>query len=286
VPQRLLNRYEEITFHRVKEVTDRVGAHVFPKVRIADVLPINGSGISGEDFSFCLKAHFDFVVTDAGKNPLFAVEFDGPTHRDAEQTARDGTKDKVAARFGLPLLRINANYVDKNFRDLDLLTYFIEVWFLREAFFEAQAGGRIPWDEPFDPASVMMDGIRDRKWPFWLSVDARIKIEKLFEDKLVETRGANYWVGTDAAKRYRCLAWIGLPGGSACFVETGMQSQNFPVREGDVLEQIAVIDLHEALDKIARGELKPQAAASLKEKAALYTGTYELCSSGTWATPG
>src|SRR5215469_278044 len=109
---KLLNRYEEVTYHRMKEIADRVGSHVFAKVRIADVLPINGSGISEKDFSYALQAHFDFVVTDGDSNALFAVEFDGPIHRNVKQIAKDFIKDKIACRFDFPLLRINANYLD------------------------------------------------------------------------------------------------------------------------------------------------------------------------------
>ena len=151
---RLLNSYEKVTYRRVKEVADQHGAQVCIKVRLADVIPVNNSGVSDADFSFALKAHLDFLVTDGDYSPLFAVEFDGPNHKADTQKRRDQQKDGLAARFDLPLLRINANYLNRKYRYLDLLTYFVEVWFLHQGFLKGQEAGHIPGGEPFDPSSV------------------------------------------------------------------------------------------------------------------------------------
>ena len=146
---KLLNSYEEVTYQRVREVAEANWAHVFIKVRLADAIPINNSGISQADFSFALKAHLDFLVTDADYNSLFAVEFDGPTHGTETQQKRDRQKDALMERFALPLLRINANYLNRKYRDFDLLSYFIELWFLRDDFLKAQEAGLVPFDEAF-----------------------------------------------------------------------------------------------------------------------------------------
>src|SRR5438034_4064263 len=116
---RLLNRSEEVTYHRVKEVADQHGAHVFTKVRLADAIPLNKSGVSDADFTFALKAHLDFLVSDGEYSPLFAVEFDGPNHKADTQKQRDQQKDALTTRFDLPLLRINVNYLDRKYRDFD-----------------------------------------------------------------------------------------------------------------------------------------------------------------------
>src|SRR6185503_17574285 len=75
--KRLLNKSESVVDHKLAAVCKEWSARVHNKVRIADVLFIEDSGISGNDYSFALKSHFDFVVTDADYLPLFAVEFDG-----------------------------------------------------------------------------------------------------------------------------------------------------------------------------------------------------------------
>lgn len=55
-----------------------------------------------------MRAHLDFVVCDRGRamTPVFAVEFDGPSHVSDVQRARDVRKNRLCARAGLPLLRI------------------------------------------------------------------------------------------------------------------------------------------------------------------------------------
>jgi hypothetical protein len=124
----LLNKYEEITYQKLKALTIENGAHVFPKVRVADVLPIESSGIGNIMFRFALQSHFDFVICGPDYEPLFVVEFDGPMHTLSElQKTRDAKKNSICEFFGLSLLRINARYLDKKFRDFDLLTYFVDV---------------------------------------------------------------------------------------------------------------------------------------------------------------
>jgi hypothetical protein len=283
MPHKLLNHYEEITYNRLTIVADKCGARVFPKVRIADAVPLDNSGISDKEFSFALKAHFDFLITDADSHPLFVVEFDGPTHLGRQQRQRDGIKDNLAGRFELPLLRINANYLNRKYRSLDLLTYFVDVWFLRQSFLEAQMAGQISWDEPFDPASVISDGSHKQNWPFWLCVDAQAKFRGLFDNKKVAAPGPDCWTGVDDKNQLRCLASIRLPTGEGCFVETGMRSQNFPVAENDVLEQIATVDLYDVLDEILEGRIKPHPAAALDAKTSFYIKNFKSWSSITFS---
>lgn len=76
----LLNGYEKLTFKEIKKVTDEIGVSVYPKVRIADVLKIKDSGLSNDEYSYSLKAHFDFVICNSDDSPEFSVEFDGPMH--------------------------------------------------------------------------------------------------------------------------------------------------------------------------------------------------------------
>jgi hypothetical protein len=92
---KLLNYSEELTFNRLREITSNEGAHVFPKVRVADVLNLPGNGLENDLFRFGLMAHFDFVVNNDKYEPLFAVEFDGPLHTTSDvQRARDKKRIK------------------------------------------------------------------------------------------------------------------------------------------------------------------------------------------------
>lgn len=127
--KKLLNFQEALTNRRLKSVCEHNGALVFAKVRLADVLPIEESGISTDLYRFALKSHFDFVVTDSKHMPLLSVEFDGSLHNTVEQRERDSKKDKLCVHFGFPLLRINSRYLEAKYRSLDLLTWIVEKWF-------------------------------------------------------------------------------------------------------------------------------------------------------------
>jgi hypothetical protein len=86
----VVNFSEAVTKQRLQGVAARHGAEVCIKVWVADVLPINGSGISNDLFGYGMCAHFDNVVVDDRHLPLFAVEFDGPHHTtDAQAREND-----------------------------------------------------------------------------------------------------------------------------------------------------------------------------------------------------
>jgi len=74
VLKRMLNCPERITYDRLTDVCERRSALVYVKVRMADVLPVEGSGLSEGLYEFALQSHFDFVITDLEQKPLFAVE--------------------------------------------------------------------------------------------------------------------------------------------------------------------------------------------------------------------
>ena len=151
MPERLLNKYEEVTYDALQRACAGDGAHVFPKVRVADVLRLENQTILPAHLSYALRAHFDFLVTDKDYQPLFCVEFDGPLHKTGEkQRERDRLKNEICDHFRHSLLRINSRYLTKNYRGLDLLTDFVDAWFLERAFNEAQSKGQIAYDEPFD----------------------------------------------------------------------------------------------------------------------------------------
>ena len=85
---------------------------------------------------------------------VFSVEFDSRFHREKVQEKRDDTKNWLCRRFGLPLLRINSNYLLRKYRNMDLLSWFVEIWFLEKGFYEAQEKGLVANDESFDPFTI------------------------------------------------------------------------------------------------------------------------------------
>jgi Protein of unknown function (DUF2726) len=100
--KKLLNLHEEATRSRLKATCSEWGATVFAKVRMADILPIENSGIPDADFRFALRSYFDFVVCDTEHTPLFAVEYDRPSHDKSEQARRDIQKNGLWKGFSFP----------------------------------------------------------------------------------------------------------------------------------------------------------------------------------------
>ncbi len=104
--KRLLNYSERMAYRRLQEACSGRPVRLYTKVRMADAIPIEGSGLPNELFSFALRAHYDFVISTPDDRPLVAVELDGPSHDMPAQIDRDAKKDELSQRFGLPVLRI------------------------------------------------------------------------------------------------------------------------------------------------------------------------------------
>jgi hypothetical protein len=146
----LVNNYETLTNDCLLHATKVHGAFVLPKVRIADALDINYSGLDYQEYSYALKAHFDFIVTEEDYTTAFAVEFDEHYHNvDSSAALKDARKNTICSKLGLPLLRITSEYLHEVGRFPSLIGWIAEIYFLREAFYAAQQEGRIPMDEPW-----------------------------------------------------------------------------------------------------------------------------------------
>lgn len=274
--KKILNLHEEATHVRLKETCDKYGATVYPKVRLADILPIEGSGIDDGLYRFALQAHFDFTVAGENHEPLFAVEFDGALHRTSEQIKRDKKKNALCEKFKFPLLRINARYLNKKYRNLDLLSWFVEVWFFREAFFEAQKNGLVPWDEPFDPMLIMGLPGREELFPLWLSAELRVKLNQLSEQKKIKDFAPTEWIGADKDGNYYGLIWLWIDDDNCVLAQTAMRAQNFPVVESEVLSELLVFLLFEELSKVLEGQAEAIPIKEINKKVTSFTEKYQM----------
>jgi len=160
--KRILSNMYEIAAHKaLQEAVDRCGAKVYAKVRVADALDINGSGLGPEEYTYALKAHFDFVIARDDESAAFAVEFDGRSHDlNAKVISRDALKNAICEQLGMPLLRIDDIFLGRVGR-FSVLGWLVEVWFMNEAFKAAQESGSILTDEIFDPYMVIALGYRE-----------------------------------------------------------------------------------------------------------------------------
>jgi len=275
----IMNLHEQITHTRLKKVCSSWGASVHEKIRMADVLRIENSGIKSSEYSFALKAHFDFTVTDSNTCPLFVVEFDGPLHkRNPEQSRRDKTKNLLCKKFGLPILRINSNYF-KKYRKMDILTWFINIFFLEKGFYQSQDQGLIPPDEPFDPHAILYLSDRGDNYPFWLSLEARVKIEHLRKEGRCVDHAPSVFIGLKE-DIYRGIGFLRLDTERGIRAQTAMKFQDFPTKIHLILEDLVVLELYESLLACLNGRMSPEQLTDIENKVRAFLDTNSLVSAG------
>lgn len=278
--KRLLNRSEAVVHERLRRACEPNGTKVYPKVRLADVLPIERSGIASEPYSFALKSHLDFIVVKETNDPLFAVEFDGPSHQDEAQRGRDRLKDKLCKDFGLPLLRVRDAHLAEAYRSYDILTWIVEQWFLREAFDAAQESGAIPDDEIFDPSFIL--GLPGEKpFPMWLSLEAQNAIAKRFKEGRLLHRVPSYIIGLDGQETRRGLIWIRKTEDEFVHVVTGARPQGFPVDLSDLVSQVGIVKLHVRLEEVLAERTRPTSRHELEALVVEYGKLTLLTALGT-----
>jgi hypothetical protein len=233
-------------------------ACVHAKVGLREVFNFRDSSLTRELRNYCFTAHFDFLVTDAHFSPLFAVEFDGPTHRSPEQRLRDAKKNACCKIFGLSLLRINSRYLNPSYRGTDLLAWFTESFFVKRAFDEAQVNGLVSPEEGFMPHLIYSIG-DDRRWPLWLSHDVRRQLRVLHKSGKCHDWIPSYVVGRDQEQTCRAIAVIAVTDKTGVIASTAMKAQQFPIAEEDAIEELVVFEVFESLQRVlsARGSRSP-----------------------------
>src|SRR6266542_459918 len=251
--QRLLNTREREVHDRLQRAVHRYGAHVFPKVRLADVFKLDGSGILGAQYRFALQSHFDFVVTDSAIDPIFAVEFDGPSHSRSAQERRDGEKNVLCDHFRLPLLRIRASHVDFQARCMDLLSWFIHTWFTQQNLNEAQEAGHLPADKPFLASDLLWSPDLPGSFPLQLGLAARSEIADLAQSRPHMHPIPSYCTGVDSEGNTHVLVWLRVGEHEWLTARSAARAQYFPIYLSEVVEDIAVIVLVDRLREYVRG---------------------------------
>ncbi len=102
---RLMNNSESSFFHLLqKHLPDEF--HVFPKMRIADIIKTrNGKGYYKQRNKI-LPKHVDFVVCNENLKPVCAIEVDGKSHDNPVRQDRDDLVEYIFAAVQLQLKRV------------------------------------------------------------------------------------------------------------------------------------------------------------------------------------
>jgi hypothetical protein len=243
----LVNGHEVNTDKALERAATAAGYRIAPKVRVADVLPIAGSGISSADYSYALRSHFDWVVTEGDeRTQQFAVEFDGASHDSPEAAERDGRKDRIANHFGFALLRIDGTFL-RRVRRRPLLEILVDAWKAWREFTVAQEAGDIAWDEPWMYQSLFNVDPTTGKWTPALAIDAggRSLVRTLFErgvcrsfqpTSLVQMHWGRQVVGSHAM--------VELTDGTFVTGQSRIRSYNFePIPAWELADDLAIESL-------------------------------------------
>jgi Protein of unknown function (DUF2726) len=283
--KRLLNQYEEATNEVLKPLSDKWGAHAFVKVKAASILPIERSGIDDSEFRFALQSEFDFVVTDDDLQPLFAVEFDGATHKTQQQQNRDRKKNQLCELFSFPLLRINSRYLARKYRQTDLLSWFINYWFADRMIGDAYDAGQIPAHEFVDPSMILSLPGTTKEFPLWLSGDVRCQIERLYEQRQCLDAIPSCFVANDSEKNHRAIAYIRITESATVRSRTAMRQQQFNVPVCEVLEAIATHDLYQNVVDVLEKRVSPISVEELARELDDFRARFQIVSSSTYGDP-
>lgn len=245
----LVNRYEELTHDLLKPVLQRFDLSIFPKVRVADVIEPNDYGVAGALKTFALKSHFDFVICRDRWKPAYAIEFDGPLHTTSAQAARDRQKDELCRLANLPILRVHDAHLTKDFTDMTLLGWLVEVAEMQAAFDVEQEAGRISWEEGFDPFLLMSMEPGEPRFPYWISANARVRIERLHKRGKIHHPMPSGFFGRDDKDLYHGAELIAVTPDEGVWVKGAMRDQNFPAPFGDLLGEILSVRLGAKVDR-------------------------------------
>ncbi|HLP89751.1 MAG TPA: DUF2726 domain-containing protein [Nostocaceae cyanobacterium] len=251
----LVNNYEINTNEKLKKAASKYGAEVYPKIRLADVVDIENSGLDSKEYKYALQAHFDFVVTKGKElSPEFVIEFDEESHGKYETCIKnDKLKNSICKKFEISLFRIKADFLREvgkfpkiNNRSIftgefnSLAGWLVECWFLEKAFYEEQEKGFIPYDEPFCWFSFLGHD------PF---AQSRLYLQKMYKKKLCTTFIPKQIKGHDSDEiAWATLAILQLYNGKYIYGSAECKSINFTaISAYDLCEELAILDLTKKL---------------------------------------
>ncbi len=258
--KKLLNSPEARTLTMLHSAAERNRCRVFPKVRVADVLNIDGSGIPNALYTYALSSHFDFVAVDADSCPLFAVEFDGPHHAEAPRArVNDLKKNALSEKFGFPLARVRDEHIFEKARGLDYLTWLVELYFAQQDIYNAYLDGTIPPSEYVDPFMFISHPAVPGAFPLWISMDERVRLRAFCEAGISAAPVPMSFAG-DGDNGSTVLMVLPVRGGRFLVEYASIYVYGFGTTASEVADEIAVVNMAHRLQRYADGE--PEAVSS------------------------
>jgi len=250
--KQLINQHEAATRRILVAAAANNGAEAFPKLRIADVLRIDRSGIARDLFDFALRSHFDFVVADSQHMPLFAVEFDGPHHaRDERARSNDLKKNAVCNAFDFPLARVRDEHIFRKARGMDYLTWLTELFFSFRELVRAQETGVILADEDLDPMSFVTHPHIPGRFPLAVASTARMRLLRLSQTGVLVGSMPYHIHGEDDSDNTGCLMLIQTASGETLVVSASIYIRGVGISPAEAANEIATNSLVEIAESHA-----------------------------------
>jgi very-short-patch-repair endonuclease len=112
----------ERSFYEVLRSVTQDRLHVFPKVRLVDLVYLPGGTENRQaHMNRVMSKHVDFVLCDLqAVTPVLVIELDDSSHGRDDRRARDEFVDGVLSAAGLPILHVAAkqSYAPKELAEL------------------------------------------------------------------------------------------------------------------------------------------------------------------------
>lgn len=272
--KKIENNQEGKTRAILNDIAIKYEAEVFPKIRVADVLEITNSGLSNNEYSYALKAHFDYVVVNKDSMPEFAVEFDGLQHKyDTSAIYKDELKNNICRKLELPLLRITSEYFEKIVNFPTILSWITELYFLQKIFYDAQDKGQIFLDEPW-----MWFGIIG----YDPVVHHRVSIRNLYDKGLCGDEVIKFITGRSKSKRfYTTLCTLKIRDNKyiANFVEC-MAIKYYAIQAYEISSELSHYNICKQLKNYLEGNnIRTYTYQEISKKQSDFMKEHKICSS-------
>ena len=103
----ILTNTEYKFFVVLKPLMEVKGYIICPKVGLKDLFEVNKGTKERQKYFYKIsQKHIDFLICDSKLVPLFAIELDDKSHKQADVKERDKFKDELFKVAGLPLYRV------------------------------------------------------------------------------------------------------------------------------------------------------------------------------------
>jgi len=167
--QHVSNPFAEAAARAVSQCAARYGAQVHTRKRVSEVLPLQGSGISDEQFRVAIRTHFDYVIARES-HVLFVVEFERMLFRsDQDLPVEHRIKTSICRTLDIPLFCIDASELVAG-QDGSVLIRLMDLWFdetavkaLNQEILESMYAGRAQGnDSPAPPLECALVHVKDR----------------------------------------------------------------------------------------------------------------------------